>query len=325
MKKKKPFYATPIQTSYKGYNFRSRLEARWAVYFSALPLEWEYEKEGYDLGGTFYLPDFWLPQVNMWAEVKPIEFTKEELRKIELLSKLTGYSCIMLVGIPSFQFYRYVGSGWFAEKLADYDEVALSNYHRYPVEEHRFFSSPGFDKTDPCFKDMFDDMLPAIKAARSARFEFGETPNLGDENYWQKTTDGSSREKFAIEEKPQINEWEYLRDCCLYGYGNWHRCCRAFSLVLPHQTAALLDFIINWQHVRANNLESFYCRSEDVIRYGFFTKHQEREGFRKLREAGFIETAMKGQPAKRWITINYKQIKEKMEIAEKVWNKKCKK
>jgi hypothetical protein len=39
-----------IETRYKGYRFRSRLEARWAVFFDALGVEWEYEKEGFDLG-----------------------------------------------------------------------------------------------------------------------------------------------------------------------------------------------------------------------------------------------------------------------------------
>ena len=39
-----------IQTEYKGYLFRSRLEARWAVFFDACGVRWEYEPEGYDLG-----------------------------------------------------------------------------------------------------------------------------------------------------------------------------------------------------------------------------------------------------------------------------------
>lgn len=47
-----------IQTRYKGYNFRSRLEARWAVFFDACGYQWEYEPEGFDLGETWYLPDF---------------------------------------------------------------------------------------------------------------------------------------------------------------------------------------------------------------------------------------------------------------------------
>lgn len=48
-----------IQTEYKGYLFRSRLEARWAVFLDACGADWEYEPEGYDLGdGLYYLPDF---------------------------------------------------------------------------------------------------------------------------------------------------------------------------------------------------------------------------------------------------------------------------
>ena len=55
-----------IQTEYKGYLFRSRLEARWAVFFDACGVDWEYEPEGYDLGnGLYYLPDFLLHGVTV--------------------------------------------------------------------------------------------------------------------------------------------------------------------------------------------------------------------------------------------------------------------
>lgn len=48
-----------IETRYRGYRFRSRLEARWAVFFDALGIEWQYEPEGFELAdGTRYLPDF---------------------------------------------------------------------------------------------------------------------------------------------------------------------------------------------------------------------------------------------------------------------------
>lgn len=59
-----------IETVYKGFRFRSRLEARWAVFFDELGVRWEYEREGYDLGGVRYLPDFWLPGERMHVEVK---------------------------------------------------------------------------------------------------------------------------------------------------------------------------------------------------------------------------------------------------------------
>ena len=59
----------PIPTEYKGHLFRSRLEARWAVFFDACGVEWEYEPEGFDLGdGVRYLPDFLLHGVAGRAE-----------------------------------------------------------------------------------------------------------------------------------------------------------------------------------------------------------------------------------------------------------------
>lgn len=49
----------PIETVYNGYKFRSRLEARWAVFFDSLGIKYEYEPEGYRLpSGDKYLPDF---------------------------------------------------------------------------------------------------------------------------------------------------------------------------------------------------------------------------------------------------------------------------
>lgn len=48
-----------IETEYNGYRFRSRLEARWAVFFDALGVKYEYEPDGFVLpSGRKYLPDF---------------------------------------------------------------------------------------------------------------------------------------------------------------------------------------------------------------------------------------------------------------------------
>jgi hypothetical protein len=59
-----------IETIYGGCRFRSRLEARWAVFFDKLGIEWKYETEGYEVNGNRYLPDFYLPKSNDWVEVK---------------------------------------------------------------------------------------------------------------------------------------------------------------------------------------------------------------------------------------------------------------
>jgi len=80
-----------IETQYKGYRFRSRLEARWAVFFDALGVKWEYEKEGYDLGEAgWYLPDFWLPQIESFVEVKASLTENNPVQKLYLAGKFTG-------------------------------------------------------------------------------------------------------------------------------------------------------------------------------------------------------------------------------------------
>lgn len=61
-----------IETEYAGQRFRSRLEARWAVFMDALRVPWLYEPEGFELpSGARYLPDFWLPEMATWLEIKP--------------------------------------------------------------------------------------------------------------------------------------------------------------------------------------------------------------------------------------------------------------
>lgn len=88
-----PATLQPIQTAYKGFRFRSRLEARWAVFFDAIDLRWEYEVEGFELpSGAKYLPDFkvFTPQGEpMWVEIKPEGTTHEA--KFDEFKELLDY------------------------------------------------------------------------------------------------------------------------------------------------------------------------------------------------------------------------------------------
>lgn len=92
-----------IETRHAGCLFRSRLEARWAVFFDAVSLEWMYEPEGYDLGnGLWYLPDFWLPSLSCFIEVKGVYPDKTEINKAYHLSRQSGYPVHIAFGdIPA--------------------------------------------------------------------------------------------------------------------------------------------------------------------------------------------------------------------------------
>jgi|SRR5882762_251652 len=87
-----------IETIYKGYRMRSRLEGRWAVFLDTLGISWEYEGEGYDLGNVWYLPDFWLPHLDLWFEAKGDSPTEQELEKAARLAEASGKRVAILWG-----------------------------------------------------------------------------------------------------------------------------------------------------------------------------------------------------------------------------------
>lgn len=188
-----------IETRYNGYRFRSRLEARWAVFFDALGIRWAYETEGFDLSSyqpmgynlsSFaYLPDFWLPDVGMFVEVKGSEPTGEEISKCNLLSDHTQRATLLVYGLP----YEHPGflSCW---DLTDssggrYENWVTFLFHRLNrsliVHDDsrlargdrdlffRGFELPVDDATVAPFRVI---RHAAADAAKSARFEHGERP-----------------------------------------------------------------------------------------------------------------------------------------------------
>ena len=84
-----------IETSYKGYRFRSRLEARWAVFFDELGLKWKYEDQGFETKAGRYLPDFVVavPFKNksseIFFEIKPR--CEVAGKKVYLAGKMNGW------------------------------------------------------------------------------------------------------------------------------------------------------------------------------------------------------------------------------------------
>lgn len=190
-----------IQTEYKGYLFRSRLEARWAVFFDACGVEWEYEPEGYDLGdGVYYLPDFLLHGVDgrgsgdVYVEVKG-QMTAEDAIKIKrFIKEGEAYDkfdpALLIVGnIPAGENMQDI--------CANISDTAYSGFSSingdWPrpfnfetIDGDHFAAHPGINWNgkfelfgDDC--NYLCDMNPeaterAYRLARQARFEHGETP-----------------------------------------------------------------------------------------------------------------------------------------------------
>lgn len=157
----------PIPTRYKGYNFRSRLEARWAVFFDSLGMEWEYEPEGFQLSdGSRYLPDFKVE--GRYLEVKATR--EDDFSKAKQLAKDSDEWVICVAGNPSTITYPVaMPDGYMSDVIISapcnkygpfYWATGLNGYW----QDWRHL---GRIKEEP--------VLEAIEAARSARFEFGES------------------------------------------------------------------------------------------------------------------------------------------------------
>ena len=203
---KKPLHGLKaIQTEYKGYRFRSRLEARWAVFFDACGVDWEYEPEGYDLGdGINYLPDFLLHGVagraggDLYVEVKG-KMSGRDAEKINRFVALgaCGYCSdehtktpTLVVGnipdgetaddiIRSIQDEAYSNpdSSW--PYLFNFGTIDGDHFAAYPgINRYGKFELFGDDSNYLCDMDA-DATEHAYRVARQARFEFGETPQIG--------------------------------------------------------------------------------------------------------------------------------------------------
>lgn len=183
-----------IETRYAGCNFRSRLEARWAVFFDALGVPWEYEPEGYELPSGRYLPDFWLPSIETWYEVKGQRPSDLEATLASELATHTGHRALIAFGqLPvdpdhSGQDFTSKEGGNGAHDIwlngaQDYD-YAWCVCPRCGKVGCEYAARGARVCGDGCLP-LVDDrghtgdnyrILLALKAGRSARFEFGQTP-----------------------------------------------------------------------------------------------------------------------------------------------------
>ena len=166
-----------IETIYNGYRFRSRLEARWAVFFDALGIRYEYEKEGFELDdGTRYLPDFYLPEVKTWVEIKGPFPSQDDWEKCERFATLVQKDARFRIligeipreptifqGIKGVKGYSYQ---WFCEECPE-DWIGFFRHDNTLI---------GSRITPAMWVPYLEDrgIGRALIKARQARFEYGE-------------------------------------------------------------------------------------------------------------------------------------------------------
>lgn len=83
------------------YMYRSLLESRWAILFNKTGTNFRYELKSFKTDDGYYLPDFFLPDFNVWIEIKPYAEVKDiEYRKIQAVANQTNQICFIFCGFP---------------------------------------------------------------------------------------------------------------------------------------------------------------------------------------------------------------------------------
>lgn len=193
----------PIETVYNGYRFRSRLEARWAVFFDAAGINYQYEPEGFEFqDGTKYLPDFYIPSWDTYVEIKPITGNVFNEKAFNLACGLRK-NVVLFAGEPFAQHEScgplirsqyttsiYTANGdigfWAYDDAQDtgpYTIRRCRNCNAFVISDN---FSPilhfGVETGNRCWEraGVGDKIIDkAYLAARQARFEHGEKPRVG--------------------------------------------------------------------------------------------------------------------------------------------------
>ncbi len=148
-----------IETVYKGYAFRSRLEARYAVFLDGLGVPYDYEPEGFALAGINYLPDFRLTKARCWLEVKGQMPNEDEIEKAKRLANATGWPVFIVWGDPVSTFVLSDGG------------ILLITVNRTALPQPEHGASVNFLWLVNFVGQHPDKLINAALAARQRRFE----------------------------------------------------------------------------------------------------------------------------------------------------------
>lgn len=111
------------RTMHKGIEMRSRLEALWAAALDNAGIGWVYEPIAFSGSGGQYLPDFFIPSLGLYLEVKPVDEVEANyrhawLRRMEIIWESEPAAALMLVaGHPEPEAHQAYGNdadgkGW---------------------------------------------------------------------------------------------------------------------------------------------------------------------------------------------------------------------
>ncbi len=129
-----------IETKYNGYKFRSRLEAKWALFFDEVGIKYQYEPEAFSIGEINYLPDFYFPEKDLYVEIKATEPPPVEFEKV--LAFAWHKPIILVIGEPYATFDSNGDGGKIEYVIQSFTERPIVDETTNESEEHPQWGEP---------------------------------------------------------------------------------------------------------------------------------------------------------------------------------------
>ena len=175
---------TAKRTTWNGCTFRSRAEARWAVFFEMCDVEWEYEPEGVVFDdNTSYLPDFLIHGIvgrgggDLYVEVKGV-MDDVDRQKIDQFSR---YHPIYVVDST---FTTKNDKPWY-DHMEEMQTVGLGDYYTFKfIDGDQWGAYLGINNNGQLqlfdrwtYYDSAGELTAmAYRVAAFAKFEYGDSP-----------------------------------------------------------------------------------------------------------------------------------------------------
>jgi hypothetical protein len=117
--------------SHRGWMMRSHTELLWARVFDAAEIQYLHEPGLFNTPHGWYLPDFYMPNIEAYVEIKGIEPTEIEKEKAAAVILATGKPLVIISGKPnadrggfcSCMAHLKVVDKWIAMPMCDFDQM----------------------------------------------------------------------------------------------------------------------------------------------------------------------------------------------------------
>ena len=171
-----PERTNAIPCQYKGINFRSLLEARWAYFFDKLGWTWQYEP--FEMDG--YIPDFLVTYSKecspIVVDVKPFFTIEYQTNVIKKMQQTYGHCDLLFASTPSIKIYdtSIDASNNYKIGIKYYQIGELSYLDKRPILDccvHNISQDRTFWPIEMLFDDYFREEAIKAKTLQEGDFE----------------------------------------------------------------------------------------------------------------------------------------------------------